>query len=149
MIGSRVVTTRSRGIRRKIEGFSRESRRNLLRHLASINRTAFRSYKGRLISVGFTYPSEYPEDPKLCKSHLEALRKRLERTYGPFSGFWRLGIQQRRAWHFHVLLFVPPSFGSVDELRDFLASSWHEVCGKLSEGHLLAGTHVEEVKSWS
>jgi ubiquitin-protein ligase len=87
--GSRVATTSSRGIRGKIEKFSRGSRKNLLRHLASINCTAFSAYKGRLIAVGLTYPSEYPEDPKLCKRHLEALHKRLKRTYGlssPASG---------------------------------------------------------------
>jgi hypothetical protein len=68
--------------------------------------------------------------------------------YGPFSGFWRLGIQERGAWHFHLLLFVPPSFGSVVEIRHFIASFWYEVCGKLCEAHLLAGTHVEEVMTW-
>src|ERR671932_2101609 len=72
----RVVTTHSRGIRGKIRGFSKDSRRNLLRRLASINRKAFEAYRGRLISVGLTYPREYPEDPKLCKRHLEALHKR-------------------------------------------------------------------------
>ncbi len=116
--------------------------------MASINRTAFRAYDGRLISMGLTYPHEYPEDPKLCKRHLEALRKRLERAYGPFSAFWRLGIQGRGAWHFHLLLFVPPSFGWVVELRDYIASSWHEICGKVSEGHLQAGTYVEEIRKW-
>jgi hypothetical protein len=65
-----------------------------------------------------------------------------------FSGFWRLGIQERGAWHFHLLLFVPPSFGPVHMLRCFVASSWHEVCGRVSEGHLLAGTRVEQVRSW-
>ena len=147
-VRSLVATTPSRGIRGKIEGFSRGSRRNLLRKLASINRDAFRSYEGRLISITLTYPSEYPKDPELCKRHLEALYKRLKRMYGDFAGYWRLGIQQRGAWHFHLLLFVPPSFGPLKELRHFIASSWYEICGKLSEGHLLAGTHVEEVKSW-
>jgi hypothetical protein len=147
-IGSRVATTHSRGIRGKIEGFSRGSRRNLLRKLASINRDAFRAYKGRLIAIGLTYPSEYPEDPELCKRHLEALHKRLKRIYGSFSGFWRLGIQQRGAWHFHLLLFVPHSFGKVKELRHFIASSWYEICGRISEGHLVAGIRVEEVKNW-
>jgi hypothetical protein len=58
--------------------------------MASINRTAFRAYKGRLISIGLTYPSDYPKDPKLCKKHLEALHKRLKRMYGPSpaSGDW-------------------------------------------------------------
>jgi hypothetical protein len=78
---------------------------------------------------------------------LKALRKRFERTYGDFSAFWRLGIQQRGAWHFYLLLFVPPSFGSLKELRHFIASSWYEICGELSEGHLLAGTHVEDVRN--
>lgn len=95
-----------------------------------------------------TYPNEFPEDPKLCKRHLEALHKRLKRTYGPFSAYWRLGTQQRGAWHFHLLLFVPPSFGSVVDLRSFVVSSWYEICGKLCEKHLHAGTHVQEVKSW-
>ena len=147
-IGSRVPTAYSRGIRGKIRGFSRESRSNLLRKLASINRTVFRAYEGRLVSITLTYPSEYPQDPKLCKTHLEALRKRLKRTYGPFSGYWRMGIQERGAWHFHLLLFVPPSFGKLKELRHFIALSWYEICGEVSEGHLLAGTWVEEVRNW-
>ena len=95
-----------------------------------------------------TYPHKYPEDPETCKKHLKALRKRLQRRFGTFSGFWRMGIQQRGAWHFHLLLFVPPSFGPVKELRHFIASSWYEICGKVSEGHLLAGTHTEEVRTW-
>src|SRR5215208_3813676 len=37
------------GTRDKVRGFSRESRRNLLRRLASINRTAFKSLRGRMI----------------------------------------------------------------------------------------------------
>ena len=48
-----------------------------------------------MIFVTLTYPKQYPEDPELCKRHLKALRKRLQREYGPFAAFWRLGIQQR------------------------------------------------------
>lgn len=95
-----------------------------------------------------TYPHEYPEDPDLCKNHLKALRKRLQRKYEPFAAFWRLGIQKRQAWHFHLLLFVGPSFGTVGELRRFISSCWYEVTGKVSEGHLHAGTRVEVVKRW-
>jgi hypothetical protein len=95
-----------------------------------------------------TYPHEYPEDPERCKRHLAALRKRLQREYGSFAAFWRLGIQQRGAWHFHLLLFVGASIGSVGELRRFISSSWYEITGKVSEGHLRAGTRVEAVKRW-
>jgi hypothetical protein len=136
------------GTRDRIRGFSRASRRNLLTRLASINRSAFRAFKGRMIFVTLTYPHEYPENPEVCKNHLKALRRRLQRKCRDFAGFWRLGIQQRGAWHFHVLLFVGPSIGPVGELRRFISSSWYEVTGKVSEGHLRAGTRVETVRKW-
>jgi hypothetical protein len=139
---------RSGGIRDRVRGLSRESRRNLLRRLASINRAAFKAFKGRLISITLTYPHEYPENPEVCKNHLKALRRRLQRKFGEFAGFWRMGIQTRGAWHFHLLLFVGPSIGPVRELRSFISSSWYEVTGKVSEGHLRAGTRVEAVKKW-
>jgi hypothetical protein len=139
---------RGGGIRDRVRGFSRESRRNLLRRLASINRRAFNAFKGRMIFVTLTYPGQYPQDPVVCKNHLKALRRRLQREFGIFAAFWRLGIQQRGAWHFHLLLFVGPSIGSVGELRHFISSSWYEVAGKVSEGHLRTGTRVEAVKNW-
>jgi hypothetical protein len=141
-------TRRGGGIRDRVRGFSRASRRNLLRSLASINRRAFKSFRGRMIFVTLTYPHEYPEDPELCKRHLKALRKRLQRELGSFAAFWRLGIQQRGAWHFHLLLFVGSSVGSIGELRRFISSSWYEITGKVSEGHLRTGTRVEAVKRW-
>jgi hypothetical protein len=141
-------TRRGGGIRDRVRGFSRTSRRNLLRRLASINRSAFRAFKGRLISITLTYPHEYPEDPEVCKNHLKALRKRLQREFKSFAAFWRLGIQRRGAWHFHLLLFVGSSFGPIGELRRFISSAWYEVTGKVSEGHLQAGTRVEAVKKW-
>jgi hypothetical protein len=136
------------GIRDRVRGFSRTSRRNLLRRLASINRRAFKSFRGRIIFVTLSYPHEYPEDPQLCKRNLKAFRKRLQREFGDFAGFWRLGIQRRGAWHFHLLLFVGPSFGTVGELRRFISSSWYEVTGKVSEGHLRTGTRVETIRKW-
>jgi hypothetical protein len=136
------------GTRDKVRGFSRASRRNLLLRLASINRRAFRAFKGRMIFVTLTYPGEYPQNPARCKGHLKALHKRLQREFGTLAAFWRLGIQQRGAWHFHLLLFVGPSSGTIDELRRFISSSWYEVTGKVSEGHLRAGTRVEAVKKW-
>jgi hypothetical protein len=139
---------RGGGIRDRVRGFSRESRRNLLRRLASINRGVFRAFKGRIIFVTLTYPHEWPEEPELCKRHLKAFRKRLQREYKSFAAFWRLGIQRRGAWHFHLLLLVGPSIGSVDELRHFISSSWYEVTGKVSEGHLRAGTRVETIRKW-
>ena len=137
-----------RGTRDRIRGFSRASRRNLLTRLATINRAAFKAFKERMIFVTLTYPGEYPQNPARCKVHLKALHKRLQRMYGPFAAFWRMGIQERGAWHFHLLLFVAPSFGPIGKLRRFISSSWYEVTGKVSEGHLRTGTRVEAVKKW-
>jgi hypothetical protein len=134
------------GSRDRVRGFSRASCRNLLRRLASINRAAFKAFKGRLITITLTYPHEYPEDPEVCNNHLKALRRRLQRKFGEFAGFWRMGIQQRGAWHFHLLLFVGSSIGPVRELRRFISTCWYEITGKVSEGHLRAGTCVEAVK---
>jgi hypothetical protein len=139
---------RGGGIRGRVRGFSGSSRRNLLRRLASINRSAFSASKGRMVFVTLTYPHEYPDDPVLCKAHLKALRKRLQRRFGDFAGFWRLGVQGRGAWHLHLLLFVGQSFGTIGERRRFISSSWYEVTGKVSEGHLRAGTRVEAAKRW-
>jgi hypothetical protein len=139
---------RGGGIRDRVKGFSKASRRNLLRRLASVDRRAFRSFKGRIIFVTLTYPRQYPSDPEVCKGHLKALRKRLQRRYGPFAALWRLGIQRRGAWHFHLMLFAGPSLGPVGELRRFVSSAWYEVCGEASKGHLRAGTRVETVRRW-
>jgi hypothetical protein len=74
---NRTYTTHVGGIKGKVRGFSRVSRRNLLRRFASIHRTAFRAYKGRVFSLTLTYPHVFPEDPEVCKRHLKALyRKR-------------------------------------------------------------------------
>ena len=56
------------GSRDRVRGFSKASRRNLLRRLASINRSAFRAFKGRLISITLTYPHEYPENPRSART---------------------------------------------------------------------------------
>ena len=79
---------------------------------------------------------------------MKAFQKRLQTKYGVFAAFWRMGIQKRGAFHFHLLLFVPRSFGSVRELRSFISSAWYEVCGKVSEGHLRVGIRVEQIRKW-
>jgi len=38
--------------------------------------------------------------------------------------------------------------GPIDELRRFISSVWYEVTGRVSEGHLHAGTRVEAARKW-
>ena len=50
-----------------------------------------------------------------------------------------------------ALPFAPvcgPAFGPIGELRHFISPSWYEVTGKVSEGHLRAGTLVETIRKW-
>ncbi len=101
-----------------------------------------------MIFVTLTYPHEWPEDTEVCKRHLKAFRKRLQREFGTFAAFWRMGIQKRGAWHFHLLLFMGPSLGLLGKLRRFISFAWYEITGKVSEGHLRTGTRVEAVKKW-
>jgi hypothetical protein len=42
------------------------------------------------------------------------------------------------------------AYKSPEGIRSFIASScWYEICGRSSEGHLQAGTHVQEIRKWS
>jgi hypothetical protein len=100
----------------------------------------------KIYFITLTYPDECP-DVYTCKAHLKAFRKRLTRKFGDFAAVWRLGIQSRGFWHFHLLVFAPHSFGSLKELRQFIASSWYEATGKISEGHLVVGTNVELIRT--
>jgi hypothetical protein len=114
----------------------------LLRFLAGVDYSAFE----KIYSLGLTYPDRCP-DIYTCKGHLKAFRKRMTRRFGEFPAFWRLGVQRRGFWHFHLLVLAPTSFGSLKELRQFIASAWYEACGKISEGHRLAGANVKEIRS--
>ncbi len=94
---------RGGGIRGTITGFSGASRLRLLRYLASIDYSAF---EGKIFFASLTYPEIWPEDPGVCKGHLEAFRKRSQTKFGAFPAVWRLGIQERGAWHFPIILFI-------------------------------------------
>jgi hypothetical protein len=112
--------------------------------------------------VTLTYHNAWPEDRPGRKAHMDAFRKRLERSVGQFAAVWRLEFQKRGAPHYHVLLFLPPgALGGdrrrddhqgrherVTKLRNRVAFMWHEIAGYGSPEHFSAGTSVEEVKSW-
>jgi hypothetical protein len=80
-------TRRGGSTRYRVRGFSKASHRNLLGRLASIDRDAFRAFEGRVLFVTLTYPHVRPGDAEVCKGHLKAFRKRLQREYGPLAAF--------------------------------------------------------------
>jgi hypothetical protein len=81
---------RGGGIRDTVRGFSRSSRTNLLRRLASINRSAFRAFKGRIIFVTLTYPSITQRTPNSARDTSKRSESAFRGGSGPslLSGDW-------------------------------------------------------------
>lgn len=147
--GGSFPTRSGGGVRGRVNGLSRSSRRNLLRRSARIDRDALAASGVRMMFVTLTYSGErWPPDPSACKAHLRAFLKRLGRRHGDCAAYWRMGVQKRGAWHFHLVVYLWPPHATLEELRRFVSSAWYEVTGKASEGHLRAGTSVEEVRRW-
>lgn len=146
------------GKRAEITEFSKASRRRLMRLLNSVDRDrAALPY-----FVTLTYHRNWPKDRGGRKRHLDAFRKRLERKLGRFPAVWRLEFQKRGAPHYHLLLFLEPGqvareFGqgrrelrreALSRLRCAVSWLWHEVAEPDSPEHFVAGTQVQEVRSW-
>jgi hypothetical protein len=136
---------RGRKRRSQIEGYSGGSQLRLCRTLAPIPRDS------KALFITLTYPSGCRIDTEFAKRHdLEALKKRLERQYGKHPVVWRMEFCDRIP-HFHLLLFFHKhliiSKARLAEIREWVARTWWEVCGRISEEHLRAGTSVERPRS--
>jgi len=140
------------GKRGKISGFSDASRRRMMRKIAKMERAS------KPLWFDLTYPDEFYSDryngKRLKEDHLKKFFQRLEYLY-PNAGFiWKLEYQSRKSGlhvgkffpHFHMLVW---GLKDVDlyKLQKKVAVIWWEVCGKLSENHLKAGTSVERIRS--
>jgi len=135
------------GSRGRVVGFSKASRRRMLRLVNSIDRRQVEP--DQVLFVTLTYPGEWPRDPQAWKRHLEAFRMRLERRWGRMPVLWKLEFQKRGAPHWHLLLIVPAErVGLVRALRKWTAQAWYEVVKSGDVRHLKAGTQVDRVRTW-
>lgn len=146
-----VPTRRGGGTRALVKGLSNSSRLRFMREMASINLSKI---KGKVLFTTLTYPRDkWSHDPKIWKKHLQKFKQRLDRKYGKTSGFWRLELHGQDGNlhpHFHLLLILEKSRISnkaLADIRAFVANAWYEVCGKISDDHLLAGTQMTRVRS--
>lgn len=114
------------GIRGKVTGFSRASRRRLMQTIARIRKDADLPN-----FVTLTYPASFPT-PKESKKHLDTFQKRLRRKYPDIGIIWKLEPQERGAPHYHMLTWGPDT----EELLRFVASSWFEIAGNGDMKHL-------------
>jgi len=125
--------------RSEIKGFSAASRKRMIRQCAMMG-------KAVPVFVTLTYGSDWPSEPSLWKTHLIAWMKRLNRLQVDLSAIWRLEPQKRGAPHFHLLVYQ--SNGKAPFIdKDWVASSWHEVIGDLTDEHLKAGTRIESLRT--
>ena len=115
------------GMKKKITGFSANSRRGLMYTIASIRRDA-----DLPCFVTITYPKTFPT-PKQSKRHLKIFIQRLLRAFPALSAIWKLEPQDRGAPHYHLLVW------GVDEkeLKKFVPLAWHDIAGGGDEYHLL------------
>jgi hypothetical protein len=145
---SRRVKARSPFRRRKrrspVGGYSRASRLRLCRRLASIPRDS------KALFITLTYPKGCRIDTVAAKRHdLQAFKKRFERQYDKHAAVWRMEFRDGIP-HFHLLVF--PNYPVISkallaEIRAWVARTWWETCGRISEEHLRAGTSVERPRS--
>ena len=139
---------RSQSLRGKVDGFSRKSQQRLRRRVSE----ADKEQCGVPFFVTLTYPGIFPADRCEWMRHLNNLDRRIRSRFSEFVFFvWKLEPQKRGAPHFHLVLCIEgeksdDSFLPI--LREFIAEAWFEVVGTGKPEHLMAGTQVQQVKSW-
>jgi len=141
------------GIRGKVKGFSEASRRRIMRLIAKLEQTR------KPLWFDLTYPDQFYEHrmdgKRLKESHLKKFFQRLQYAYPEVSVIWKLEYKDRQSGrhigalfpHFHMLVWNLHDENLYD-LRQLVARMWWEVCGKLSEEHLRAGTSITRIKSY-
>lgn len=150
---SRVPSVKSKNYKSKqnIVEWSDKSRARMTSALCSLDyRPLFQHADHIPAMITLTYPGDWltvVPDAATAKKHLQALRKRYERTFGvPLIAIWRQEYQRRSAPHFHI--FCAPPTGH--KFREWLSLAWAEIVAhpdpKEFEKHLKAGTGVDYEK---
>ena len=127
------------GPRGKVVGFTRESRRRLLRTIAQLDRCILPLF------VTLTYPGRFSTNYKDWKRDLKVWSDRLRRAYDGASFIWRLELQKRGAPHFHLLLYGVPTVDQ--QIKEWLSSSWYNVVRSGDINHLRAGTNIQTIRT--
>jgi len=136
-----------------IRGFSRSSRRRLMRKSAMVDWSACPTY-----FVTLTYHDDFPVDYRDGTADLKAWRKRLDRAFGRMFGSSFVGALWRREWvqrksgafmghwvqHFHVILLMEKELGP--RVVELLCSMvWHTIVAPGDAAHTDHGCHVQRV----
>lgn len=136
------------GKRGTVKGFTADARRRLMYELNTIKSEILPVY-----SV-LTFPDEYyPNNTNglAMRNLIKAFRMRILRKYPQSGSIYRREFEDRKSGlyvgevfpHINILTW------GVDQLefRDWVKVNWWEVCGKLSQDHLQAGTYTKLIES--
>jgi hypothetical protein len=138
----------SGGKRGKVTGFSKKSKRRMLKKMMCFDWSHLiggkHSPEAKAVFLTLTYPCDYSDDWRDWKADLRALGERIRREFGSLVGLWKLEFQKRGAPHFHILLIFE-SKTWVEFFKVWVSKAWYEVVGSGDEKHLRAGTNVRRV----
>lgn len=136
------------GMRGKIHGFSKGSRRRMQALNAKVDWSRYPAY-----FCGLTYHEDFELDYSHGSAHKAALRKRLDRKFGDLliAVEWRKEYKERQsgthegqlAPHFHLVILLDIEIGAT-MLHLILGRMWHEVIEETSEAHLFHGCDVQK-----
>lgn len=137
----------SSGKRGKVFRLSEQSRRRFMRETAQLDYSALAKTSAFLT---YTYPDEYPNDPKIWHRHLEALNGRLTRNFSKklgrhkyrseFGAIWRVEFELQKQGvsaglldpHLHMILHLhdknqhgPTKW--LSEQKEWLSEAWREI----------------------
>lgn len=140
------VAGASTGTKTVITSWSRKSRLNMARTLATLDwadhiGNAPAGWRPQMLTL--TLPGDWlavAPDGATFKRLFQAWLKRWKRQFGTaWAGAWKLEFQGRGAPHLHLYGNAPTGLA----FREWLSQSWYDVCGSGDERHLRAGTGVD------
>ena len=132
------------GKRGKVRGFSKASRRRLLKLFARLKGDALPLF------VTLTLPDGVAHDGQALKDkYLRRFKARLARKFPRAAYIWRMEVKRRKSGeqigepvpHVHLVLWNVPM---MPELREWLSLTWYECVGSGDPKHLAAGTQVQQ-----
>jgi hypothetical protein len=139
--------------RKKIKGWSRKSRANMVSRFSSLDLSPMmmENKNALAVMITLTYPGDWlavAPSAAHAKRHLQQFRKRYERKFGrPFYAMWKAEFQRRGAVHFHIFSASPIP---IAKFRKWVAATWSEIVSPATEEerlkHLSAGTAVDLAK---
>jgi hypothetical protein len=87
--------------------------------------------------VTLTYPSNYPRDGRVCKTHLNRFLTHIRSDYKGIKYVWFMEFQERGAPHFHI--FTTCALPG----QTYVSPLWYHIVNSGDQSHLKAGTQVK------